>query len=91
MKKYLLSIFAIVFAIGLSSFSNSQNASKKSGILTTYWFELDGDPAGTSSAKNVAPAGNCSTVGAGCIEGYESLTPLSEPPAREPDGTFDHN
>ena len=90
MKKYLLGIFAIVFAIGLSSYT-SNTATKPSGNLTTYWFELDGDPAGTSSSRDIAPPGNCSTAGDGCIEGFESEDPILVKPNEVPDGTFNHN
>lgn len=88
MKKNLLASIAILFAVGLSSFSVSNHA-KKSDTLTTYWFYVsDGEPAGTSSSPSVSPLQSCSTVGFGCIDGYESATPLEERPQGDPNGQF---
>jgi hypothetical protein len=88
MKKYLLGIFAVIVAIGLSAYST--HPATKANTLTTYWFYVSDDsPAGTTSSPTITPLPSCATNGFGCINGYESATPLDEPPVGvDPNGEF---
>jgi hypothetical protein len=65
MKKYFLGIFAVVLALGLSSFTQT----KKS--LTDYsWFDNSGNLVGTSQSLNDNLLG-CPNIGTGCGRVYQ--------------------
>ena len=74
MKKYLLGIFAVILAVGLSAFTVVQKNANPDPI---YWYSPDGlEPMGVGAE----PDTDCPVDGPGCAKGFdiEPTNPVTE-------------
>ena len=72
MKKYILSIFAVVLAVGMSAFTTVSNQTKTGDDY--YWFNLDGTE---DLGHDEFPNNGCTIEGEGCAKGY--IDPPNDP------------
>lgn len=84
MKKYLMGIVAIVFAIGISAFTRPEaKASPEPGLTSYYWFRVatgDGDLTLLANSNVSAymgfsatpPTSGCNGSGFNCIVGFNA-------------------
>ena len=79
MKKYLVGLFALILAVGMSAFTTISIA-KKTSLPELYWYSPGGSPLGHGEFPN----NGCTITGTGCANGFENppIDPVNDTPVR---------
>ncbi len=89
MKRIKMSFFALLLLASVVAFAAFKE-SKSSNLEDPYYWFINEEYVDFTSDEN-PPPGQCNATGSGCIEGFQSATPIFTYPGGTPTKTYAQN